>query len=120
MAPRSPIPESGSRCRAIRLRPAWGTEIVWFLVRSADPRVRSPRPALVRRSPPSGEGGCGERSAPGWAPGEGDSPRAELAEKKGPSPQPSPREERGEGERFVTANGVTLARPARIPASLRR
>ena len=34
----------------------------WLLVESADARVRPPRPALVRRSPPSGEGGCGERS----------------------------------------------------------
>src|ERR1700681_3179850 len=43
----------------------------------------SPRPALVRRSPPSGEGGCGERSKFarsgnfGW----GESPRVRLAKR---------------------------------------
>src|SRR5262249_696370 len=72
----------------------------------------SPRPALVRRSPPSGEGGCGERSTC-----EASRVRGTLRESisyrlrgSSPSPQPSPRDpaspegglrrtrERGEGE----------------------
>src|SRR5439155_935590 len=89
--PRSAVAQSGRRRPARRAR-------------SKGAMIVLPRPALVRRSPPSGEGGCGERSdcdercgASSGAIRVRGTLRAFGVRGGSPSPQPSPREGRGEG-----------------------
>jgi hypothetical protein len=75
----------------------------------ADARDWSPRPALVRRSPPSGEGGCGERSDCEAIRVRGTLHESNLPKEPLTPPSKSelrssrPREERGEGEEVAAA-----------------